>query len=139
MNLEAKVLSELIGIIYDTPLDPTLWPGVLKKLAEFVGGSAASIYCKSSTSSTVYHQFGVDPHYSELYASKYVRLDPSTAAHCLAGIGQLVSTVDFMPNCEFVETPFYREWGRPQGLADFLATPLDKSADSGGAVRRVSQ
>jgi DNA-binding CsgD family transcriptional regulator len=127
---ETSALSDLIGTLYDTALDRALWPDVLKKLSEFVGGSAASIYCKSSTSGTVYHQFGVDPHYSELYASKYVRLDPSTAAHCLAGIGQLVSTADFMPNCEFVETPFYREWGRPQGLADFLATPLDKSADS---------
>jgi len=40
---ETKVLLDLIGAIYDAPLDPTLWPGVLKKLAEFVGGSAASI------------------------------------------------------------------------------------------------
>jgi len=130
MNPETKVLSELISTIYDAPLDPTLWPDVLKKLAEFVGGSAASIYCKNSDAGTVYHQFGIDPHYQQLYFSKYVRLDPTTPAQCLTKVGQLVSTVDFIPYCEFVETPFYREWGRPQGLADFLTTPLDKSEDS---------
>jgi len=42
---ETRVLLELIGDIYDAALDPTLWPGVLKKLAEFVGGSV--IYFKS--------------------------------------------------------------------------------------------
>jgi hypothetical protein len=127
---ETSALSDLIGTLYDTALERALWPDVLEKLAEFVGGSAASIYCKNSTTGAVYHQFGVEPHYQQLYFSKYVRLDPTTAAHCLTGIGQLVSTVDFIPYCEFVETPFYREWGRPQGLADFLTTPLDKSADS---------
>jgi hypothetical protein len=127
---ETSALSDLIGTLYDTALERALWPDVLEKLAEFVGGSAASIYCKNSSTGAVYHQFGVEPHYQQLYFSKYVRLDPTTAAHCLTGIGQLVSTVDFIPYCEFVETPFYREWGRPQGLADFLTTPLDKSADS---------
>jgi DNA-binding CsgD family transcriptional regulator len=128
MNPETKVLSELIGTIYDAPLDPTLWPGVLKKLAEFVGGSAASIYCKSSTTGTVFHQFGVDPHYQQLYFSKYVRLDPTTEADCLADIGQLVSTADIMPYREMEESRFHQEWAHPQGLVDFLTTPLDKSA-----------
>src|SRR6266478_5843201 len=125
---ETRVLLELIGDIYDAALDPTLWPGVLKKLAEFAGGSV--IYCKSSTTCAVYHQFGKDPHYQQLYFSKYVRLDPTMPAQCLTKVGQLASTADFIPCCEFVETPFSREWGRPQGLADFLTTPLDKLADS---------
>jgi len=36
VNLETKVPLELIGNIYDTALDATLWPGVLKNLTEFV-------------------------------------------------------------------------------------------------------
>jgi hypothetical protein len=42
MNLETNVLLELIGNIYDTALDATLWPGALKNLTEFVGGAAAA-------------------------------------------------------------------------------------------------
>jgi DNA-binding CsgD family transcriptional regulator len=128
MNPETKVLSEPISTIYDAPLDPTLWPGVLKKLAEFVGGSAASIYCKSSTTGAVYHQFGIDPHYQQLYFSKYVRVDPTTPAHCLADVGQLVALADIMPCREFADTRLHQEWATPQGLVDCLSTPLDKSA-----------
>jgi DNA-binding CsgD family transcriptional regulator len=131
MNLEMKVLSELIGDIYDTALDATLWPGVLKNLAEFVGGSAAAIYCKSpvTAAGAVYHQFGFDPHYQQLYLSKYIRFDPSRAAHCLADIGQLVSMGDIMSYRELQESRFHQEWATPQGVADCLTTPLDKSAN----------
>src|SRR6266705_6449522 len=113
MNLETKLFSELISTIYDAPLDPTLWPGVLKKLAEFVGGSASSIYSKNSAAGTVFHQFGVDPHYQQLYFSKYVSLDPTTPADCLADIGQLVSTADIMPYREMEESRFHQEWAHP--------------------------
>jgi DNA-binding CsgD family transcriptional regulator len=126
---ETKVLLDLIGTIYDAPLDPTLWLGVLKKSAEFVGGSAASIYCKNSAAGTVFHQFGVDPHYQQLYFSKYVRLDPTTPAHCLADIGQLVALADIMPYHEFADTRLHQEWATPQGIVDCLSTPLDKSAN----------
>jgi DNA-binding CsgD family transcriptional regulator len=129
MNPETKVLSELIGTIYDAPLDPTLWSGVLGKSAEFVGGSAASIYSMNSAAGTLYHQFGVEPHYEQLYVSKYVRFDPTTVGQRLADVGQLVSLVDIMPYREFEDTRFHQEWAAPQGLVDFLSTPLDKSAN----------
>ena len=128
MNLETEVHLELIGNIYDTALDATLWPGVLKNLTEFVGGSASSIYSKNSAAGTVFHQFGVDPHYQQLYFSKYVGLDPTTPAHCLADIGQLVAVADIMPYREFADTRLHQEWATPQGIVDCLSTPLDKSA-----------
>ena len=39
---ETERHSALVSEIYDTALDPTLWPGVLKKSARFVGGSYRS-------------------------------------------------------------------------------------------------
>jgi hypothetical protein len=45
---ETEVLSEPIGTLYDTPLDRALWPDVLRKLAEFIGGSAATIFSKNA-------------------------------------------------------------------------------------------
>ena len=130
MNLETKVLLELIDNIYDTALDATLWSGVLENLTEFVGGSAASIYCKSlaTAAGAVYHQFGIDPHYQQLYFSKYVGLDPTTPAHCLADTGQLVAVADVMPYREFADTRLHQEWATPQRIVDCLSTPLDKSA-----------
>jgi DNA-binding CsgD family transcriptional regulator/PAS domain-containing protein len=131
MSLETKVPSKLIGNIYDTALDATLWPGVLKNLTEFVGGAAAAIYCKSPVAAgAAYHQFGFDPHYQQLYFSKYIRFDPSMTGHCLADIGQLVAMGDIMPYRELHESRFHQEWAAPQGLMDSLTTPLEKSAAS---------
>jgi DNA-binding CsgD family transcriptional regulator/PAS domain-containing protein len=129
MNCEAEVLSELIGSIYDTTIDCTLWPDVLKKSAEFVGGVAAAIYAKSASTNTgpIYHQFNIDPCYQELYLSKYVRMDPTSVGQTMTEIGQCVSTADIMPYEEFLETRFYREWAEPLGMVDCLSTPLDKN------------
>src|SRR6267142_5076303 len=99
----------LIDNIYDTALDATLWPGALKNLTEFVGGAAAAIYFKSPAAGAVYHQFGIDPHYQQLYFSKYVRLDPTTPAQCLADIGQLVAVADIIPYREFADTRMHQE------------------------------
>ncbi|MEZ5875801.1 MAG: hypothetical protein R3D30_13630 [Hyphomicrobiales bacterium] len=41
---EAEQLSALIGGIYDASLDPSLWPGVLKKSADFVQGWCGGLY-----------------------------------------------------------------------------------------------
>jgi DNA-binding CsgD family transcriptional regulator len=127
---DQQFLSELIGGLYDTTLDGAMWPGLLQRLADFIGGSAASIYSKSATTGDVYHQVGTDPRYEQMYFSKYVRLDPSTMGHLLADVGQMVSLKDIMPYGEYVETRLHREWARPQDLVDCLSTPLDKSTDS---------
>jgi DNA-binding CsgD family transcriptional regulator len=37
---------------------------------------------------------------------------------------------DLMPYSEFLETRFYEEWARPQGLVDFVSAVLDKSVTS---------
>ena len=127
---DQQFLSELIGGLYDTTLDGAMWPGLLQRLADFIGGSAASIYSKSAATGDVFHQIGTDPHYEQMYFSKYVRLDPSTTGHLLADVGQMVSLKDIMPYGEYVETRLHREWARPQDLVDCLSTPLDKSTDS---------
>ena len=128
MIAEEKVVSELVNTIYDTVFDNSLWPAALKRLAEFFGGWAAAIYSKGSATGAVHQQFGFDPHYQRLYLSKYITLDPSMAGHCLADVGQLVSMGDIMPYRELQESRFHQEWATPQGLADCLTTPLDKSA-----------
>lgn len=128
---EADVVLSLVGDIYDASLDPELWAGVLVKVRDFIGGSAAAIFSKdaSAKSLSVYHHCGrIDPNYQRLYIDKYVKFDPLTSAHVLAEIEQPVATSDVMAYDEFIETRFYKEWARPQGLVDFLSAALDKSA-----------
>ena len=129
---ETKVLSDLIGTIYDTTLDRALWSDALRRSAEFVGGPAAAIYSKNPTAGkgNVYYESGTDPHYRQLYFDKYVKLDPTTTPHYFADVEQPIAVADFMPYREFLETRFYKEWVRPQGLVDSISVVLDKSATS---------
>ena len=130
---EAEAVSALIGDIYDAVLDPALWRAVLAKCARFVGGSAASIYWKDTASkrgSATYDDGVIDPYYRQLYFEKYIKFDPTSTGLFFAGIGEPQATADIVPYDEFLETRFYREWARPQGLVDFLNGVLDKSATS---------
>jgi DNA-binding CsgD family transcriptional regulator/PAS domain-containing protein len=126
-------VSALIGDIYDAALDPSLWPGVLRKAAIFVGGSSAALYSKdaSSKTGTVYYDDGtLDPHYTNLYFTTYIKIDPTTTTLLLADIGEPMATGNLVPYDEFLQSRMYNEWVRPQGLVDCVNTLLDKSATS---------
>ena len=133
MIQESTVLSNLVGQIYDAALDRALWPDVIRISSEFVGGSGATLFYKDALAQrgSSYCEFGIEPHYRDLYFSKYVTLDPASTGHFFAEIDQPIATADLMPYDEFLETRFYQEWARPQGLVDFVSAVLDKSVTSG--------
>ena len=134
MIAETAVLSGLIGTIYDTALDRALWSDVLRRSAEFVGGSASSLYSKNTARKTGNKFLCWSPRFDAAalpsYFEEYVRIDPSTTCQFLFDVGQIYSIGDCIPYAEFMETRVYKEWARPLGLADQLAATLDKSAMS---------
>jgi DNA-binding CsgD family transcriptional regulator len=129
---DQEELSLFIGEIYDAAIDASRWRSVLAKAAKFIGGSSAALFSKDAASgaANIYHEFGTDPHYRQLYFDKYVKLDPATTGHFFAEVEQPISVTDLMPYDEFLESRFYREWVQPQGVVDFLAAVLDKSVTS---------
>ena len=52
----------------------------------------------------------------------------------LAKIEEPVSVADFLPYEEFLETRFFREWARPQGLIDAVSSVLERSTTSAALV-----
>jgi DNA-binding CsgD family transcriptional regulator len=128
---DAERIPSLVGDIYDAALDPALWSDVLCDVRDFVGGAAAWVFSKdtSSKSLNIYYDCGgVDRHYHQLYCDQYAKLDPLTSGQVLAEIGRPISTADIMAVDEFERTRFCQEWRRPQGFIDFGTAALDKSA-----------
>lgn len=127
---ESERLSKLIGDIYDTALDPSLWAGALESAARFIGGSASSVVAKDATrrSMQIFYQYGTPPLYQKLYLEKYVKMDPSTNCQLFAEVGDIVCTEDFMDYDEFLATRFYQEWALPQRLIDGAMGILHKTA-----------
>jgi DNA-binding CsgD family transcriptional regulator/PAS domain-containing protein len=128
MMSESELVSQLIGDTYDAALDPTLWRGVLEKIAGFVGGQSAGLGSRDSLSkaANAHYTFGCDPHYLQLQIDTYAKFDP-TAALMFLPPEQVASITDFMPYHEYLETRFYREWAQPQGWVDSASAVLDKS------------
>jgi DNA-binding CsgD family transcriptional regulator len=132
MITETEVLSELIGTIYDTTLDRSLWSDVLTRSAAFVGGAASALYSKDTVRKTANPVLFWNPRFDAAgvasYFDEYARIDPMTTCQFLFEVGQIFSVEDCMPYAEFVKTRIFKEYGKPQGLIDQLATTLDKSA-----------
>lgn len=137
---EAERLSALIGVIYDAALDAGLWPDVLARCAEFIGGPAAALFSKDAASKTgdVAYYAGIEDLYKHLYFEKYIKLDPLTVGHYFATVEEPVSVGDIIPYDEFLETRAYREWGKPQGFLTRLATLCSNHPEHLAAVGAVS-
>ncbi|HKF99969.1 MAG TPA: helix-turn-helix transcriptional regulator [Xanthobacteraceae bacterium] len=133
---EAQQVSALVGDIYDAALDPELWPRVLKKGCEFVGGVASNLYSEDSATKTgnIHYTWGVDRHYGRLYYDRYIKYNPFTTAQLFFDVEEIISVGDIVPHEEFRETLFYKEWAQPQGWIDAASAILEKSATSYAAV-----
>lgn len=127
--IEDEEFSDLVGDIYDAALDQSLWVSVLEKCVSFVGGCGAALFFKNAAANggDAYFYTGITPYFRKLYFDQYVMLDPATTGHFFADVEQPVTIEDCISYDDFLETRFYREWARPQGLVDFISTVLDKS------------
>ena len=128
---ETEQLMDLVGAIYDTVLDRTIWPDVLRKVSLFVDGAASAVFWEDAASDrgdAYFEDGGITAHYADLYFNKYVGLNPTTIPRLFANVEEPIATADLCPYGEFLQTRFYREWAEPQGLVDFISVTLEKAA-----------
>ena len=135
---------DLVGAIYDAALDATLWPDVLNKIGDAVGGPEIL--------------FGVYDPATGLSNMLSPRIDPALIGSLMdwaprnpllpLGIGQapgkVFTVADFIATDEFTGSDFYNEWWRPAGFdTEPLTTNLlvDHGATgiltSHGSLRRL--
>jgi AraC-like DNA-binding protein/DNA-binding CsgD family transcriptional regulator len=126
---DPRELTDLIGDIYDAALDQTLWPDALGRLSSFIGGMGASVYYKNAASKTggILQAHGIEHRYRESYFKDYIKLDPTTTGVLLSKVGEPTSGYDFLSRNEFVQTRFFQEWVRPQGMVDAATAVLERS------------
>ena len=127
----ADDLMALVGAVYDTVLDRTLWPQVLRKLSCFIPGAASAVFWEDTASyqgDVYFDDGGIPSDYKASYFQKYVGLNPITIPRFFANVEEPIATADLVSYDEFIQTRFYREWAQPQGLVDFVSVTLEKSS-----------
>jgi DNA-binding CsgD family transcriptional regulator len=121
-------LSAVIANVYDAAIDPALWRQALASICTYVGGTSAILYWHDAAAeqAEVLHVFNESQEYMRLYFEKYLPMNPMFPAATFVDTGVVMSTTDIMPYREFVQTRFFKEWVRPQGMVDALAVNLEK-------------
>src|SRR2546430_13687151 len=92
MIQETQILSDLIGTIYDTTLNRALWCEVLQRSAEFIGGSASSLYLEEATPRNRNphpHRDGRPENTGPSYFVECPRIDPPTTSPLLFDISHI--------------------------------------------------
>lgn len=133
MQTESERLSATISVIYDTAVDPGLWPAALRSACDFIGGHQAVVYWHDATSDGVdalYH-YNDDPDFTRLYVEQYAPLNPCFPAAFFRDVGSVTAASDLVPAPEMKRTRFFREWMAPQGLTDSLTAILEKEVARG--------
>ena len=121
-------LSDLIGVIYDAAIDPSLWQCAIERSADFVGGAGAALFCKDvgADHASSPHHFGFE---RPLPAYLFQQIDP-LERHFLGDLEEPVATTDLIPFRELARTELYRQWAQPCGFVDFVSAVIDRTAIS---------
>lgn len=129
---EAERFSNLIGDVYDATLDAGLWPSVVEGIADYVSASFVNLFSQDATrkAAQAFYTYGMKQEFLESYLRQYIHINPMFPAMLFFEVGQILTEGDIMPRSEFVETRFFKEWIRPQGLEYSMASILEKSATS---------
>lgn len=122
-------LSDLISVVYDAAIDPSLWQSAIERAACFVGGTGAGLFCKDVGvhHAVVPHSFGYQ---KPLPVALFQQIYPAAEGHFLGDLEQPIATTDLMSFGELAKSELYRQWGEPQGLVDFLSAVVDRTTIS---------
>ena len=131
---EDKVL-DLVGSIYDAALDAQLWPGVLNRIGDAIGGPQVVFGFYDPANGIVsMHAPRTDP---DIVRSFDDWMPNIPALPCTGNYrpGEVFTGADVISRDEFTSTAFYNELWRPGGLsADPLVTNLFAESAASGHI-----
>jgi DNA-binding CsgD family transcriptional regulator/PAS domain-containing protein len=117
-----------IALIYDAAVDPSLWPAVLERMVDRVGGSHGSLVMERSGGGGDGVIARMDPavlrqYLPQCHTSEPLTFNPSIAA------GQFLTDRQMASRQELTSSRYYREFLRPVGINSLVTALLWRGAD----------
>lgn len=141
-RMNANTLSSIIGDIYDCTLNPSGWTAVLTRIATAVDAAYTTI----SLASTSDLQGRMAAH-SPWDKEQLRILNDEYGVHGIPGLSTVLfgdvdtpwATLSSMTEDDFQQSPFYKNWVKPQGLRDGCITKFAHTADRIGLIGAVTR
>jgi DNA-binding CsgD family transcriptional regulator len=123
VDIDPEKLSTVIGKIYDSAVDPALWPDALERMCGLIGATFATVSILDFKQRTTRFAttWGGDPYWMRLLADKYAPLMPFFRIIHRCEVGEAMNTQILMDKLEDQNVrngPFFTEWAEPAGYHD---------------------
>jgi DNA-binding CsgD family transcriptional regulator/PAS domain-containing protein len=127
-------LSAVIGKIYDSAVDPSLWPDALEAACRLIGATHGyiGVYDSQRWSMRYGPQWGGDPHWMKLYREKYGEIMPFRRIISDMEVGEIVNSSRIFEKFggsadQILQKPFFTEWCEPAGYRDAVTCVVKRT------------
>lgn len=139
IDVSPDQLSTAIGKIYDSAIDPALWPEALEACCGLIGATlgAINLYDLQDQKKNFTARWGGDPYWIELLQSKYIKLDPFWEIYPTFEVGDVANTATLLKRLgaeeeDIRKLPFFTDWAEPAGYRDVAAGVLLRNSTRSG-------
>lgn len=128
--------AELIADIYDAAIDPAAWSGLASSLCRAVGGETSIAFISRSNAVGDFLLHNIAGEAVARYGAYYHSVDPLLAMskRNVATRTESVFSYALLPEREFAETEFYRDFGREVATFHMLGCGLPIDAERTFAI-----
>ena len=145
-EISLELFSKIVEAIYDCALDPNRWHEVVVMIAELSQSQRCTlgVHDYANGCNDLMFQVGwEDEYFWRLHEEKYSRMNPFFVPLQMLLAGTVVTSDMLVNDDEFLETRYWQEWVKPQGLAlTFIAFKMLQTGQRTGlfvANRLASQ
>jgi DNA-binding CsgD family transcriptional regulator len=119
-------LSEFVGLIYDTALDPDAWPNMLDRLADLLAATTGAHFGSYNSKTYVTTNLAprLDPEYMRIFPEYWASRDIFWQRGANHPLGAVYMPETFMSREEHRRTDIFNEWYKPQGVEAMMRTNL---------------
>jgi DNA-binding CsgD family transcriptional regulator len=143
VDIDPETLSTVIGKIYDSAIDPELWPVALEAACGLIGATLGTVsvidFKRRSINFT--KEWGLDPYWKKLHDEKYGALMPFYSILPQFAIGETANTqmmMDKLGDQNARQSPFFTEWAEPAGYRDTATSIIMRTDDATGVFTMLT-